>query len=387
MSSFPAIMTSTYPRVHYSESKTSHPLKWIFLSNSRLTLSQILKRNGYKTAAFHSNPWVSAFFKYNKGFDEFYDKTENSSLKNELFKDVSFLNKISDYFRLAKGSLKIIFGKKGNTDRANIINTKAFEWLQNNYDGFFLWVHYMDVHGPWIPIDSSIFERVKSLNLNRILLSPNRSQISDKDVKFLMNLYSKEIEYVDSEIGKLVNKIQELGISLKNTYFIITADHGEQFKEHGTIGHGYLYDEVIRVPLIIAGPGINTVVVNEQVPLLDLSPTILDLVNIKKSPTFQGGSLNNVLNGNKTMEKAAISEGNSFLHGEVTAHRYSYRTQKWKYILLLDEKNNIIEEELYNLKEDPLEKNDLANINSDLRNKFYNNIMTHVQKVNCTKRE
>lgn len=379
MSSFPSILTSSYPIVHFSEERML-PYRWLFLSETRETIAEVLKRNGYHTAAFHSNPWISSFFHYDRGFNTFDDGTDKLFGKSELFRDVKILHKILNNFRLGNALYRTLRGHKGNTDRASVINKKAILRLKNNSDNFFIWLHYMDVHGPYIPLESTVLERINAFRIYRKSKDPEN--FSEQDLKILISFYDLEIKYVDSEIGSFLNEVSKMGISLDNTYVILTADHGEQFMEHGLVGHGFLYDEVIHVPLIIAGPGIRPQVIQEQVCLLDLSPTILDLLNIPKVESFQGTSFRPVMNGEKSRKKGVISEGNTFVYLGNTASRFSYRTEKWKYILLLDENYKQIDAELYNLQNDPKEQENVIEKERKIAKELKLKLLDHIAMEN-----
>lgn len=381
MSSFPAILTSSYPRVHFSAAETGLPYRWLFLSETRESIAETLKKNGYQTAAFHSNPWISSFFHYDKGFDTFYDKLDKPFVRSELFRDFDAVHRVLDNFRLGYALYGIMRGCKGNTDRADEINKKAISWLQNTAGNFFLWLHYMDVHGPYLPLKSTIWERINSLRLSRKSRFPQN--FSAHDLRTLINLYDREIRYVDYEIGVLLDKMSKIGISLDNTYIILTSDHGVQFMEHGVVGHGYLYDEVIHVPLVIAGPGFpNGLAVQQQVCLLDLSPTILDLLEIPKVETFQGTSFSTIMKGRMAKRNGVISEGNPFLHLGRTASRFSYRTEKWKYILLLDEKYRQIDAELYDMQKDSKEQMNIIQDEKEIAKELESRLFDHIAMEN-----
>ncbi|UCE95808.1 MAG: sulfatase [Candidatus Bathyarchaeota archaeon] len=375
VSAFPAILTSSYSRMHHLRESGDLPHGWLFLSETRKSIAEILKSNGYNTAAFLSNPWVSSFFHYNRGFDDFYDKTSNSLSKAEIFRGFGLAYKILDSFRVGHALYSILKGSKGNADRARIINDKAISWLKEHSGNFFLWLHYMDAHEPYIPLESTISERLKAVRLFRKSKDP---QFSKHNLRILVDLYDREIKYVDREIGILLNRISKMGL-LENTYIILTSDHGQQFMEHGIIGHGYLYDEVVRVPLMISGPGIppNTLI-QKQVCLLDLSPTILDLLNIPKAASFQGETFLPKIFSEKKQEEGVIIEGIPFKHQGKTLSRFCLRTEKWKYILLLNENYEQVDAELYDIISDPAEQKNIARREEKIVYKMKLKLLDHI---------
>jgi len=229
----------------------------------------------------------------------------------------------------------------------------------------------MDVHTPYIPLDSTITERLKAFRLFWKIWR-NNWNISDDELKTIAHFYDREINYVDNEIGLFLNEINKMGISLDNTYIIITADHGDQLMEHGSIGHGFFYEEVIRVPLIICGPGIRkNVTVEDLVCLMDLGPTILDLLNVQKVDSFQGESLLPIMYEKKASKDAVILEG-------INSNSFAYRTNEWKYILM-DNNSKDVSEELYNLRTDPKEKTNLVNEEKTKAEEFKSKIFDHIQ--------
>jgi len=329
--SFPSIMTSTYPLMS-PNSGGLHDSFWVKLSSKWHTIAEVLRSREFSTAAFNANPWLTSIFHYDRGFDIFDDSLK-SYRRNNVF----------DKLRRKLGTLR---GDKFL--RAKLINKKAFSWLRNNLDRFFLWLHYMDVHSPYNPKKISKLKRIDAIRLER-KISRNPQTFSKKELERWKSFYQEEIAYVDREIGFFLDELEHIGISSDNTFLILTADHGEQFMEHGEWGHGRLYDEVLRVPVIVNGPGIirNTVIEN-QVSLLDLAPTIVDLFNIPKVQTFLGTSL-------VPMMKDGGAKSNKYVISETLTQNFSCRTEDWKYIT--DRKDR---RELYNLQVDPNEKTNLA---------------------------
>ena len=137
---------------------------------------------------------------------------------------------------------------------AESINKKAISWIKSKNNKFFLWLHYMDVHEPFAPIDN--YDKKELLYLiTKYRDFPN--MLSEEEIKKLINFYDEKIKYTDRAIGIFIERLKEEKY-LDNTVIIISSDHGESFGEHGAIGHGgqfkaQLYDEYIRIPLIIWG--------------------------------------------------------------------------------------------------------------------------------------
>lgn len=166
---------------------------------------------------------------------------------------------------------------------ARDVTDRALEWLGSRNaqrEGWFLWVHYYDPHLPY-RAPASVARAF-----------PNRP-------------YDAEVAYVDQQLGRLLK-----GIDTSNTLVAVTADHGEGLGDHGEVDHGYfIYDSVLRVPLIVAGPGITPRVVTEQVRSIDIAPTLLDLAGMAgqsggagQAGAVDGESLRGLMNGQARRE-------------------------------------------------------------------------------------
>jgi len=200
------------------------------------TIAEVLSSNGYFTGAVSSNPWISPEFNYDQGF-EVYEiaPRAQASRVNKLAKDV---------IKKARAS-----GKP-----------------------FFTYLHYLDPHDSYDP--PTVFRKYNDT-------PPGKHEYSPEMQKFL-NLYDGEISYVDSELGQLFAYLKAEGL-YDDLAIIVVADHGEQFQEHGDWRHGFqLFNEEVRVPLMIKRPGANVpTVVNSVVSTIDLFPTMLDFTQAK----------------------------------------------------------------------------------------------------------
>jgi len=320
------------------------------------TLARILRKEGYKTAAFHSNPYLSGYYNFGKDFDYFYDslekrkysikqKIKNFVERNKILYNVSWILYKNIYSKIvisvSKKRYKIPY------ERAENINSKALNWLKHNKSKFFLWIHYMDVHFPYLPPEefcSVDLSPTEIIDLNNKMLK-NPKDLDEEEIKILLNLYDDEIRYLDTQISFLIDSLEELGLT-EETLIVITADHGDEFGDHGDFAHhnAKLYDELIRVPLMI----LNTEYsgrISEVVSLIDLAPTILDLIGIPIPKKFQGRSLIPIIEGDKRggVISETIKKGKRVI---------SYRTNEWKFIW----DNYRDRKELYNVVKDPKEK-------------------------------
>ncbi len=222
-----------------------------------LTLAEILRANGYATGAVTENGPLHAGWGFSRGFDSYAE------------------NKSADVM-LPEGHVVSTFGK-------------AEAWLRTNADKpFFLFLHTFEVHYPYTPPARyaayfSGAERQPGL-----------------PAEYASVLYDREIRYVDDQLSELLRKLDAAGV-LEHTIFMVTSDHGEEFLEHGFIGHGAnLHREALHVPLMIRGPGVAKATrIQDVVGHVDLMPTILDLLGLPPPEVAMGRSLAAMVRGEK----------------------------------------------------------------------------------------
>lgn len=305
-----SILTGLYPSTHGVLNNGEYQL-----STSIKTLPHILQGHGFATAAFIGAFVLSKQFGLNQGF-EVYD--EEFLSKEE---------KVLETFSIQASPLY--------TERKGEKVTKAaLKWIKERKPSrFFLWVHYFDPHDPYEPPQ------------------PFKDEYSDC-------LYDGEIAYSDQCIAALLQELEKQNI-LKETLVVLVGDHGEGLGEHKENNHGiFLYDATMRIPLIFHYPELpEGVVSSDLVTILDISPTILEMLKIPIPPKWQGKSLipyfdhSYQYNG----EKFAI-----FLETKLPEVNFGWsplqgvRTRKWKYI-------HAPRPELYNLQIDPKELNNVIN--------------------------
>lgn len=341
--SFPGILTSSY-YLEYGREED--------LSPKRTLISQVLKKSGIVTAAFHSNPYLSDDFGWNRGWDTFYD-----SMDDDVSSEVPYI--------------------KG--DR---INTKARLWLssytkEEKYKPFFIWLHYMDVHEPYIPGRKYIDMVDASINLNqdemfnlfeKVLLK--RDVSNEEMVALLKKLYDARVREVDDYIKEFFCTLEKLNL-LKKSVIILTADHGDEFNEHGGLSHdGKMYSELMDIPLFIYDyDRVKPELYYTLVSNLDIPPTILNLFNLEPIEDFEGHSLLPFENYRK---KGCFGEAIDKIGSEekdTDKPIYLYRENDIK--IIYRESNDIWE--MYNLKDDPTELNnmiDTSSIAEDMKKKL-----------------
>jgi len=341
----------------------------------------MLRDAGYKTAAFHSNPFLTRMFHYDSGFDVFKDslgvlnQARKQKFKMQALKPPTAHGRILAW---AGSIFNRLFFSLGGQHRftAEGLTNRGISWLNTCQGNFFLWLHYMDVHYPYLPPSGYTrrfcnrrVSRYRMTTLHQKLIKnlTTYEQLSSAEIDMLINLYDANISYVDDNIYRLLDS---LGSRRDDTIIIITADHGESFGEHGSLGHGTLYDEVLHVPLVVVGGDVKAgTMVGELVELMGLAPTIADLAGINIVKGFHGKSLLQVMEGSHRGGKGIIS---TRVFPGYNMRGLSYHTSDWKYIRSenLDEANNLLSEELYSLKNDPQETNNLHDEGNEEANRF-----------------
>lgn len=372
---FPSILASALPPLQESEIKA--------LLRSSITLAEILKNTGYRTAAFHSNPYLLRFYGYDRGFDTFEDNMDEfvsglGGIRRWLRAKLQLKSPIGRFAKFLSRSSKlllnpVIFGT--GTALAEDINNQVMSWLRACPGKFFLWVHYMDVHEPYIAPQQHIgrFHNrpIKQFELRTLFNKLHRKQaeLSSAEVAMLIDLYDAEINYTDGCVGVLLDTLLS---DLPNTVIIVTADHGDAFGEHGKFGHSALYEELIRIPLIIAGPVIEaSTVIKEQVSLVDLAPTIAEIAGIEGVQRFHGHSLFPLMRGEAKAGEGTISVCTNINIGRFDQRIIAYRTPSWKYICTENvDTGFVLGEEVYWLANDPNETKNLHGADNKEANSF-----------------
>ena len=256
--------------------------------------------------------------------------------------------------------------------RAGHFNRVVFPWLEEHTEEpFFLYIHSVDPHDPYAPVypynqlDEGYVGQVDG-SLSQIrYLEAHKPQLPPRDLAHLEALYDGEIAYNDYHIGLLLDKLARLGI-LDNTLVIVTSDHGEEFLEHGSYRHGKnLYQEMIRVPLVMRLPGKIPAGrrVSSIVQTIDMMPTIMDLLGFDIPAETQGKSLVPLLNGgSRRLNDIAYVERSDedTLHAFISAITEEYKiiTYPKGYHALYNRHG--YDKEFFDLRSDPGEKKDLS---------------------------
>ena len=374
-----SIMTSLYPSTHkiYINRR---------LKRSKKIIAEILREQGFMCAGFATHMRLKPEFGFARGFDYY------------TFKEYDF-------------------GAKRAT--AEEVTLKAMNFLTENKDKKnFLFLHYFDIHAPYTPpgnygirFDMTYDGKVTGMDfksfikpINNIFATP-KNDILERDLEHMIALYDGEIAHLDYYIGMLIKHLKNIH-RYDNSLIILTGDHGEELREHESIAHNTLYDEVIKVPLIIKLPKwmkqknkrIREVVQGS----IDIFPTIEDILEIPSQPGLQGKSLLPLINDKKTALRDSYTEAYSERLSEWNTKEYgiAIRTLKYKYIYTTHfditdfsnfQKSDEVKE-LYQLDIDPLETINLVDEKKELAQYFQkkiDNFIAHTlsnQKIDETEK-
>jgi len=342
---FPAhssLMTGLYPSAHLTPQ---------YFSYAEKPMATVLRDNGYYTIAITGGGWVASTRGFHRGFDRYIE-----------------------FDRRLHKSTEFIFGK-------------AIDWLEDNGDSrFFMFLHNYEVHDP--------YEHTSFLGRE------NEKELIEKRKA----LYDGDILYMDTLFGKLVEKLRSLDL-LANSIIIVVSDHGDDFYDHFTdddvvpprskppvasmtlVDHGHsVYDEVLKVLLIFHFPDDQPQgrVIENQVSLIDVMPTLMDYLGIGLEAPVQGTSLLPLIrDGSRLHDPPAISE-----FTQNGPEQKSVRMNGYKYMYTKDPKSrkkkitykNIPSRGLFDLEKDPKEKNNMYTRNSELAKDYHEELERNLEE-------
>jgi len=362
-----SIMTGLYPPTHGIRFNGAFAL-----SDSIVTLAEILGDAGYTTGAVVGSYALDSEFGLDQGF-QIYDDSypAGNVLKFKYPKLWSSLSRLLLGQILARTlPLDIIFSEPQR--RADKVTRVTLDWLEvYGQEKFFLWLHYFDPHTPYDPPSGSGLGHPNTGIPDRSLITrdpPYRYWWGE--LESLGDVYSRydgEIEYTDHWLSPVFGELNRLGVREK-TLVIFTADHGECLWEHDQPGHGYsVFDSELRVPLIVSLPG--TIPAGIRIPnlieLVDLLPSILDLLEIGIPHPVQGQSFLNILGGEAHIEeRTAYCE--TLWPPKPEDRRRGLRSTEWKYFTAPTGDSEF----LFHLPTDPDELQDLQAERPDLIGTF-----------------
>lgn len=353
-----SLFTSLHPETHRV---TDHDdqfwrdvdenLKTSALPEEAITLAEVLRTNGYATAAWVGNSWLSEGLGFGQGFDD-YQAPERRHVQDadEVWGDVWYW---------------LVRHRKESPEKP-----------------FFWYLHVMDVHGPYRPppedvqavsesstlgeerlLDDAEFDRIP----NHIL--PTARSGAPHELRTVRALYAGGIRAFDRRLGQFLERLDNAGL-VENTLLLLVSDHGEELGEHGGWDHGdTLHAEQTRVPCVIRSPQLPAGTVDEIVSLVDFMPTLLGAAAASRPEGLQGRNLWPVLLGQTAPEPAWAFSGG------VKLSRNTLSVRSKSHALLWNDADGAIS--LFDTREDPLEQRDLAESNPELRDELRDRLQLH----------
>ena len=336
------LLTSLVPTSHQAMSKTAA------LPGEIETLAESLRGHGYTTGGIVSNTNLTEAFGFAQGFDEYQYLgpdylfgAQESSSKLVLYQ---ILRRV--YFMAVPG---LRFGDFYQ-DSA-VVNGHAFDFLDRHRDSrFFLFLHYMDPHDPYFrhPYDGHGIARAANQHP-----APGMA-------REMHDLYKGEIAYLDASFGRLLERLEALGL-YEDSVIVLTADHGEEFLDHGGFWHGLtLYDEQIHVPLLVKWRGGERLAPPEAFAsparLIDVAPTLLARAGARTPAAMQGLDLAGDLAARSESARLVFAEENH--EGNVLR---AVRSARWKWIEANEgNPRGVAPLELFDVSVDPRERENLV---------------------------
>jgi len=296
-----SLFTGTFPAWHGVRDNGG-----FYLDEEQTTLAERLKDSGFRTGGFVGAFVLDRRWGIAQGFERFFDDFDLDKFKDNPSMDA-----------IQRPGSEVV--------------DQALQWLSEDRERpFFAWVHLYDPHTPYAAPE------------------PYRSRFPAT----MSGAYDAEIAATDAQLGRLLAALESDG-RLRETLVVVTGDHGEMLGEHGEQTHGFfIYDAAVRIPLIMAGPGLPARAIPDQVRIVDVMPTALELLGVPQPSAVQGVSLLPLARGERLSLVA---------HSESWYPRYHYgwselnsiQDGRFKYI-------RAPRAELYDLQDDPGEKTDLS---------------------------
>jgi len=320
-----SLLTSRYPGVFTRQEKGQ-----LGIPEDTPSIAEILSAVGYNTIAVSASPIVRATpsdYNPNGGFDRGFD----TFVEGCVWRHGACLNK------------------------------RVFNQLDLAKSPFFMYIHYMEPHAPYLPPENYSrrfageydgFDFIRDGDPNPIakMLYDDGPDfdITDRDIQHLVDLYDDEVRYFDIVFRRLVDRLGDQGL-IDNTVIVLAADHGEEFMEHGHVKHCRgVWNTVTHVPLIIRLPGMKEGRrVSAAVGNIDIVPTLLDYLGVDAGGAeLEGSSLRPLIEGHDVIGRQAFAE----------AGRYR-SVDDGRFHLIVDFKARA--SSLFDLRADELEQSDL----------------------------
>ena len=354
--SMASLLTGAYPKT------TGLGLTPHVIPESLTVLPEIFAAAGYRTGAVVANFNVGRTLGFQQGF-EFFQESWQQKWQEQAG---------AQKFRNQPGRVK-------RFTNATLVDDQALAWLRTipSDQRVFLWLHYMDPHGPYVPpeayatrfLSDHPVEIVPLEKLPPYQRQNSRSGRTIRDLGFYRAQYDREVRYFDDELARLLDGLKALG--RRDTLIVLTADHGESLGEQGYfLEHGKLpYQSTAHVPALIVRDGHVPAgrTVEQPVGLIDLAPTLVELAGLEPPAQFEGTSLVPLLQGDESAAPRHVFMESGYAEGEP---QRTVREGRWKLIQVssVEDRREMTGAaiELYDLEQDPGEQVNVASEHPDV---------------------
>lgn len=341
------------------------------------TLAETLSDAGIATGGFNAaNGFLTDHWGYDDGFEEFESFVADAGSLYGRY--LAAHPTVEAWLQLASSPVRRLLSRaRGGDDdhpfmdpsRMLDVEHRAKTFVEDREEPFFLWIHYMDTHTPYAPAPRHFREVSDStLGTPQMLLAHARAglgkDVGERTLADLRTLYQATVRQVDASIGRVLGALSDNGLR-EETAVVVAGDHGEEFQDHGHLAHyPKLYDELVRVPLLVDVSGAEPRRIEGAVGLDDVPPTVCDLLDVSSPRSWAGDSLvGPVETGESPLEEPVLSVT---VRGEEVTQQpiprdladgdllVSARTAEWTYIENTDTETG----ELYHRPSDPGQQRD-----------------------------
>jgi arylsulfatase A-like enzyme len=344
------------------------------------TLAEALSEAGVETAGYNAaNGFLSEHWGYDRGFDEFETFLDE---RTRIGRFLAVHPTVRGWVQYAGAPLRTLADRMRGHERHHAVDTsgllrlerRATDFLESVDAPFFLWVHYMDAHTPYVPAPRHLRAvsdgEVGSLAALVGHLRAGLGRGADPEtVARLRMLYDATVRQIDASLGRLLDTLDSAGLR-ESTTVVLAGDHGEEFAEHGHLAHyPKLYDELIRVPFVVNHPDGNSRTVGRAVGLDSIPPTVCSTLGVDS--TFEGEDLlPTVLDGDAPSGDPVVSvalRGPTVTHQPIPRHLsegrllVSARDDRWTYVFDAEREGH----ELYDRNVDPDEQENVWTAHRD----------------------
>lgn len=281
-----SMFTGQYPWEHNATQKQ------LYIDTDRELLAERFRNEGYKTACYTSNTWISPYTGMAEGFqdiDNFFGVLPNNLMSKKTEKIWRWMNTgraewiMEKLVGLGEKIHWMTAGMKASTKTPRTVE-KAKRFVENNNeDDFFLFLNFMDAHLPYFPPKEYREKHASDVDPKDICQEAHKHNggVEEADFEASSKLYDAEIDFLDDQLGNLFDFFEEKNL-MDDTVFVIVADHGENLGENDMFGHQFsVSEQLVSVPMMIRAPGFDEKEVEEQTELRRLYDIIPKLTGLE----------------------------------------------------------------------------------------------------------